>query len=827
MRGWSLAARGLRRELRSLEVLTLIAALALGTAAMLAVRLLGERVASGFERDAAAWIGGDFGVAGRTPVDPSWGEEARARGLRAARIVQFPTVLFHGEASQMAEIKAVDGHYPLRGTLLVAGHPDAPAEASEAPRPGTAFAESRLLEALALRVGDRLEFAGASLQIAGLLIAEPDFGGDLFQLAPRLLVRLDDIEGSGLFGPGSRAGWRLMVAGEREAVAGFRAWIEPKLQSHRMLGPRDLQGAARTASERGERFLALAALLAVLFSGVAIALAASQYAARRRDEAAVLRCLGAGPRQTATLYLTRLALLSLPALAAGALLAVAVEAALYHRLGALLPASSFAATLAPILSASAVALLLLSGFAAPAVLDLARIPPHRVLRPEPSAPARRVGLLSLSAALAAFLIVLHSSEEPRLALQVGAAFVILLALSAGFGLALARLARAASGLRAGAFALGLAALGRRPGLLAAQLAGLSLSLFALLLLAVIGPALLRQWQEALPPDTPNWFLLNVQPEQAEAVEAALRGAGASSLSLEPFATARLVAINGHRPRPEDYADPRAATWINGPLNLSWRADFPEANRLLAGRFWADGQGGAEASVEKTWAEIFGTRLGDRYRVAIADREYEFEVTSLREADWDSFRVNFFIVLHPAAMAGAPHQWIASFHLPRERAAALASLTAAYPNLSLIDVEAILERLRATFSRIAEAVELVLALGLGAGFAVLVAAFAATRGERRFEAALLRTLGASRQQLTRAATIEHALIGLIAGAVAAGGAAAAGSLLARHAFSLAAFAPPWPLLALTLPAASLLAVLAGRLALKGVLSAPPALSLRRG
>lgn len=820
----ALAARGLSRELSQLEVLTLISALALGTATMLAVRLLGERIALGFEQDAASWIGGDLGIAGRSPVDPAWGEEARTRGLRTTRIVQFPSVLFHGEASQMAEVKAVDESYPLRGSLMVAADVQGTAMPSGAPSPGTAYAEQRLLDALGLRLGEQLHFAGASLRVAGILRAEPDFGGDLFQLAPRLMVRLQDVEGSGLLGPGSRAAWRLMVAGEREAVDAFRSWIEPRLQSHRLLGPGDLQRAARTASERAERFLSLASLLAVLLAGVAIALAAAQYAARKTDEAAILRCLGAGPRRVAALYACRLSLFALPALATGVLLGVAIETSLADRLANLLPSAPATPAFAPLLFAAVVALLLLGGFAAPSVMGLAFVPPHQVLKDE-RRPDRRMRLAAVAASLATFLLVVHSSGAPSLAASVGAALVALLALAAGLGMLLARLARAASGLAAGTCTLGLAAFGRRPSLLIAQLAGLSLSLFALLLLSVIGPALLRQWREALPPETPNWFLLNIQSDQAEGVAAALRQAGARSLSLEPFATGRLVAINERAPKPEDYADPRAATWIHGPLNLSWSSRFPAANRLLAGRFWDEGEELAEGSVERTWAEIFGTRLGDRYRVAIAEREYEFEVSSLREADWDSFRVNFFILLNPAAVGDAPHQWIASFHLPRERAGTLKALLADFPNLSLIDVEAILDRLRATLTQIATAVELVLALGLAAGFAVLLAAFAATRGERRREAAILRTIGASRRQLVLAALLEHAMIGLIGGLIAAIAAAAVGTLLARVAFSLPAFAPPWSLLATALPASMVITVLAGSLALRGVLATPPALSLR--
>lgn len=825
------AARSLRREFAHGDLLTVFAALALGVAVMTAVGTLVNRVELALTRSAAEVIGGDLGIGGRSAPPAEWEEEARRRGLAVARIATFPSVLFAGEASQLAEIKAVAAGYPLRGTLLVTrGRGSVSAERAGAPRPGEVYADPRLLAALDLDTGDTLEFGADGLRIAGVLHTEPDAAGELLQLAPRLLMNLADAEKAGLFGPGSRAAHRLMVAGDPDAVAGFRDWVRPHARGEfRLLGLEDAQRAVRGAFDRAGRFLALAALLAVLLAGVATALAANRFALRRVDTVAILRCLGAKQRDVLAALALQLLLLALPACALGVGIGLAAQAGLVEALGALLPDRLPLPGAAPALAGAGIGAVMLFGFALPPLLRLRGVPPMRVLNRSFSALPPVSAFVYLAALAASVALAVFAARDVELAGYVLGGLAALAVVAGAVGAGLLAALRRLQGRVRGAARLGLASLARRRGLGVLQLVGLSLSLCALLLLAAVGPTLLGQWRDRLPADTPNYFVLNVQPDQREAVTARLQALGVARPTLEPFSTGRLVAINGRPPDRDAARDGGPGEASDRPLNFSWRREFPPANALVAGRFWAAGSTASEASVETGFAERLGLALGDRLRIRVGEREFEVTVTSLREADWDSFRVNFFLVLNAGALnrengGDAPYSLISSFHLPPGRSADLAALTREFPNISVLDIDAVLARVRDVMHRVAQAVQLVLAFSLAAGVLVLLAALQSTAAERRFESAVLRTLGARRTQLRTAVAVEFAALGGLAALLAVLGAAATGEVLARQAFEMP-LDLPWTGLLGGAALGLALSVMAGWLGTRRILRTPPARALR--
>ncbi|MFC4729623.1 ABC transporter permease [Coralloluteibacterium thermophilus] len=824
------AFRSLRREFAHGDLLTVFAALVLGVAVMTAVGTLVNRVELALTRSGAEVIGGDFGVRGRQAPDPAWAEEARRRGLDTARMVEFPSVVFAGEASQLAEIKGVDAGYPLRGTLLVAtDRSGLDPQPARAPAVGEAYADARLLATLGVDVGDTLEFGDGTLRIAGLLHTEPDAGGDFLQLAPRLMVALEDVQRSELLGPGSRASQRLMVAGEPAAVADFRAWVQPQAQGFRMVSLADAQRQVSLAFERAGRFLALAALLAVLLAGVATALAANRFALRRTDTVAVLRCLGARQNQILSALALQLLMLAVPACLVGIGLGLAAQAGLVEALGSLLPARLPLPNAAPALAGAAIGVVLLIGFALPPLVRLRGVPPMRVLNRSYAALPPTSALVYLAALAASAGLAVYAVRDATLALWVLLGLAALALASGAVGALLLWALRHLQGRLRGAARLGLASLLRRRGLGVLQLVGLSLSLCALLLLAGIGPALLNQWQARLPADAPNYFLMNVQPDQREAVVERLQALGVSQAQVEPFSTGRLATINGEPPvRRDDDGAPDPDRGGDGgsdrPLNFSWRTSFPPANTLVAGAFWDADSTAPEASVEAGFAERYGLGLGDRLGIRVGERTLEFTVTNIREAQWDSFQVNFFVVLNAGAVGEAAYSLISSFHLPPERSTELAALSRSFPNITLIDIDAILARVRDVMERVGQAVQLVLGFSLAAGLLVLMAALQSTAAERRFESAVLRTLGARRRQLAAAVTVEFATLGGLAALLAIFGAVLTGEILARRAFEMP-LAMPWPVLLTTAAAGLLLSVLAGRLGTRRILRTPPARALR--
>lgn len=818
------ALRAVRREFLAGDLLTVFAALVLGVAVMTAVGTLVDRVTLALTSSAAEVLGGDLGVTGREDIPDAFAEEAARRGLRSTRMVAFPSVLFHGDASQMANIRAVAAGYPLRGALLVAHAANAPATPSGPPPPGQAYADPRLLEALGLQLGDALEFGAGTLKVSGILRAEPDASGELLQLSPPLMVNRADVDAAGLLGPGSRASYRLMFAGDAGAIAALRDWLKPRASAFRLVGIEDTQRGLRAAFDRAGRFLSLSALLAVLLSGVATALAANRFALRRIDTVAVLRCLGARQRDVLATLALQLLLVALPACLLGIVLGMLAQEGLVQALGSLVPDRLPLPQATPALAGAGIGLLLLFGFGLPPLLRLRGVPPMRVLnRSFASTPP--TSILAYVAALAATVaLAVHATGDATLAAWVLGGLAALALVAALAGATLLAALRLLQHRLHGAWRLGLASLTRRRALGVVQLVGLSLSLCALLLLAVIGPGLLAQWRERLPADTPNYFLMNIQPDQAGHVLAHLRGLGVDDADAEPFSTGRLVAINGKPPRRLDRAPDDDGEGDNRPVNYSWRSRFPAANSLVAGRFWSADSTAAEASVEEGWAQRYGLALGDRITLLMGEQQRSFTVTSLRKANWDSFRVNFFLLLNQGAVGDAPYNLISSFHLPPAQAPQLATLTRTYPNVSVLDIDAILSRVRDVMERVGQAVQLVMGFSLLAGLLVLLAALQATAGERRYDSAVLRTLGASSAQLRGAMLVEFGVLGACASLLAVAAAAAIGVAIADRAFSLI-LSPPWLLLLACGIGGTALSMFAGWWGTRSILRVPPALALR--
>lgn len=825
MRPLAFAARSLRREFRHAELASLAAALVLAVAALAAVATLAARVERALVASAAELIGGDLAVGAGKPLPDALADEARRRGLATNRLAEFPSVLFANGRSQLCDVRASDAAFPLRGSLSVrdAQGREAPAHA---PPSGSIHADHAALVALGVGVGATVQLGGRDLVVAGEIAKAPD-GGNPFRIAPRVLMSLADAQSIGLLGAGSRAAHRLLVAGDADAVAAFAAAVKPSLPSGaRITTVEDAQQNLRSAFERGESFLRLAALLAALLSGIAIALGAQRFARRKTGEVALLRCLGARRGEILAALLLELALLAIPACLLGLALGLGLQQLVLQFAGGLLPGAPPAVPWGPPLAALAVGAAVLFGFALPPLLRLREVGPMRVFRDDVDTRVRRFDALYLLPAAVGALLVAYGAGNARLATTLAIGFAIVALATYVLGVLLLKLVRRAAARLRGALRFGLANLARRRALTLLQTGALALGLTALAVLGVVGPSLLERWRADLPADTPNWFVINLQAEQETAFRERLAALGAGNVNVLPLAAGKLVAINGQPPKPAQADDRRAADWIEGEVRLSWSDALPGANTLLSGR-WFDASTPAPAlSVEQTWVDLFGLKLGDRLTLRVGEREVTATVASIRRVEWDSFRANFFLMLDPATGATLPHGDVASFHLDGDAAAPLARLSRDFPNVSLIDLNAVLDRIRDIVGRVTAAAAWVLGFSLVAGVLVLLAALAATADERRTEAALMRTLGADSRQLGVAVLTEFAALGVLAGAIAIAAAAALGSALASGVFKLEGYAPPLLPLAAIVAAAAALVALAGWLGTRRIARTSPMRVLRR-
>lgn len=780
-----LGFRFLRRDWRAGELRLLAAALVIAVTAVSSVAWLAERVGTAGAGRAAELLAADRVLRASQPIPQHWLEQAQALGLATARTLEFPSVVLADERTQLVAVKAVEEGYPLRGAVRIGFAGERPEQIVRAvPAPGTVWLEPRLAAQLGVRIGDSLELGALTLRVSALLLLEPDRGGLFGGLAPRLMLNIADVPATQLVQPASRVRYALLLAGSEAALAQFHSWLlEQSGEPVDWVRPGEEQPGVQRVIDDAQRFLGLGALLTVVIAGVAMLLTVRRYAARQFDRVAIMRCLGAPQRQISAVIAWELIWLGLVGGGMGIVLGFLVHELMLALVAGLLPPELPPPGVRPALSGWLAVVAALLGFALPTLLRLKKVPPLRVLRRDLGNDVLRGSSLYLIALAVIFALMWWQAADLQLAAIVFGAVLATLILLAGAGLALVALVRAWRR-RGWGGSLLFSGISRRPVAAVVQIVGVGAGLMALFLLALVSEDLLDTWQERIAEDAPNYFLVNVQPEQVAELERYLAHTAGVHARFYPMVRARLTHINGERVHPDDYAAPRTQRLVAREFNLSWTAELHADNRITAGRWWgADTQRLDQLSVEQDLANQLGLALGDELTFAVAGEPVRASITSLRAVEWDSFNVNFFVIAPPGLLDDYPATFISSFYLPPARGDIMPALIRQFPSVTVIDVGALLDTMRGIMAQGRRVVELMAVLTLAAGLLVLLAALQITGEERRFESALLRSLGASRQRIRWLARAEFWLLGALAGAVAAAVASVAGHYVARIVFQL--------------------------------------------
>lgn len=794
MKALRFAVRALPRDLRGREMRVVAAALVVAVAALSAVGFFADRVDRALDQRATSLLGADLVVEADQDLPGPWRGRARALGLRTAGYVTFPSVVVAGDATELVSVKAVGPDYPLRGEARLSDAPYGTGKAAAGPpEEGSLWLDPRLFARLGVAVGEAVPLGEADLTVAASLAHEPDRSGALFQMAPRVMIPRADLAATGLISDASRVRHHLLVAGPETAVADFRAWAEARAgEGVEVQGVADARPEMRAALERAGTFLGLAAVLAVLLAGAAVAVAVHALSAREADTSALMRCFGAPLRLVLGSLLLRLLLVGLLASAVGVALGWLAQNGLVALVGAWFGDELPPPSLVPVATGLVAGVVTLAGFGLVPVLRIRRVPVMRVLRRESTAPEPSAVAAAALAVAAIGGLVVHQAGDLVLAGWVVAGTLGLLAVLAAASWGLVRAAGRFRGRAVSGWRFGLANLARRRRASTVQMVGFGLGLLALLLLAVVRVDVLRAWEAEIPPQAPNQFMINIQPDQLAGVREELGEAGLDPEGFYPMARGRLVAIDGESVAPEDFPEGRARRLAERAFNLSW-ADRPRPDyEIVSGDWWTEAEAGTAGqwSVETGIAETLGIEVGDALTFRVAGERVRGTVANLREVDWTSFRVNFFVIATPGLMADAPATWITSYWAPPERAGAIAEVVRAHPGVTVIDVREILDRVRSIIAQGSRAVEYVFGFSLLAGILVLAAAVQASRDERRVETALLRTLGASRRRLCAIQATEFAGLGLLAGLIAASGAAAIGWAVTDQVLGLPYRFNPW-------------------------------------
>jgi putative ABC transport system permease protein len=833
---WALAWRQMLRDFRAGELRLLVVAVMLAVAALTAVAFFADRINTGLTRDARQMLGGDAIVASDQPAPPAFAAKAAELGLRTATTAGFPSMGRapdeKGGASRLVALKAVSEGYPLRGQLsLNRGAGSAETRAARAPERGTTWVDPALLDALGLKLGDALLVGDASLRIAEIIVNEPDRGAGFMSFAPRVLINAGDLPATALIQPASRVNYRLAVAaagGSDAPVREFVAWAEAQIKAQSLRGLR-IESLAngrpemRQTLDRAGKFLNLVALLAALLAAVAVGIAARDFANRHLDDCAMLRVLGQPQRSIASQYLIEFGVVGTFASVAGVLLGFAVHFGFVLLLAGLVDSALPPPTLWPALFGVGVGLTLLLGFGLPPVLQLAQVPPLRVIRRDVGAlkPAS-MGVLA-AGAIGFVALLLAVSSDLKLGLIAVGGFAAAIALFALLSwLAVMLLRRAVPEARAPRWlVLATRQIAARPAFAVLQVSALSVGLLALVLLVLLRTDLISSWRQATPPDAPNRFVINVQPDQGDAFKQTLTDAGVKRFDWFPMIRGRLVAINDKKVSVDDQADERAKRLVDREFNLSHGAALPAHNVVSAGAWKAEEANAV--SVEEGLAKTLGLKLGDSLRFDVGGTMAEGRITSLRKVDWSSMRVNFFVMFPTTQMNEVAVSYIAAFRAPPV-AGFDNTLSREYPNITNIDVSASLAQVQGVLDQVIRAVEFLFGFTLAAGLVVLFAAITATREARAREFAVMRALGASGKLLAQVQRAELLGVGALAGALASLAAMAVGWALARWVFEFSWAPSPWVPLA-GAGAGAVLALAAGWWGLREVLRRPVVETLR--
>ncbi|MGG6100134.1 ABC transporter permease [Pantoea allii] len=784
------------REWRSPSLLIVWLALTLAVACVLALGSISDRMEKGLSQQSRDFMAGDRTLRTSTAAPPDWLAKAQETRLSVSRQLSFMTMTFADQTPQLASVKAVDNHYPMFGELQTR-------PPGVKPQPGTALAAPRLMALLNLKVGDQLDVGDTTLRIAGEVIQEPDGGFNPFEMAPRLLINLADADKTGAIQPGSRITWRYKFSGNPQQLENYDRWITPQIKTgQRWISIENSEDALGRSMQRAQQFLLLSALLTLMLAIAAVAVAMSHYCRSRYDLVAVLKTLGATRGVLQKLIIGQwLAVLLLAAVAGGAV-GLAVEALLMAMLKPVLPASLPDASLWPWVWAvgSLFVISLLVGLR-PYRLLLAT-QPLRVLRRDAVATVwpLKIYLPAMGAVVVALLAALVGGSKMLWALLAGV--VILAGLLALLGWGALLLLRRLT-VRSLALRLAINRLLRQPAMTLSQLAAFSLSFMLLALLLVMRGDLLDRWQQQLPADSPNFFLLNMTADQVPQVRDFLQAHQVKPETFYPIARMRLSELNGKA------ADPERDNALNRELNLTSLAAIPQHNPLVAGS-WPPKAG--EVSMEVDLAERLGVTLGDSLTFEGDTQQLSAKITSLRKVDWESLRPNFFFIFPPGALDSQPLTWLTSFRLDNNPRL-LAQLNREFPALSLLDIGSIMRQIGQVLTQVSQALEIMVVLVTACGILLLMAQIQVGMRQRRQELVVYRTLGAGKRLLRTTLWWEFALIGVVSGVAAAVGAEAALWGLQRKIFDFP-WQPDWTLwLALPLCGALLLSLCGGWLGVR--------------
>ncbi len=750
LKTFHLAMRWLWREWRASEWYVVFIALLLAVTAVTALNFYTDRLLQGVAQQSAKILGGDLIVTSPSPIPEAWKKEAARLNLRTADMWVYPSVVSANHQLQLANIQAVSATYPLVGD--VTSHL----------APQTAWVDPRLLSLLKLHLNDTLTLGAAQFHLAKTLTNDLDASNLGWIIAPRVLIRLDDVPATRTVIPGSRVEYRLLLVGDTMPLQQFRTWILPQLNSsQRLLDISTQQTMLWNVLQRTQNYLQLVLLVGVMMSGVAIAMSIQQYMRRHYAHVALWRCFGAKEKQIIQIVIYQLIIMAFIAGALGLVLGYFTQALFANLFKSVFQFPLPNTTLSPVVLGFMLSALLLFLFAYPLISELPHTSPLYIWRHQLTASSTRSKIYWVIMIVVVIALLYWFMNYSLLTLF----FIDVLLLSVGFLYALSLLLlyciRIIMQQTEGVIRRGLSQLVHYPESVSIQIVGFTLVIMAIILLNMVRTDLVENWQQSLPTYSPNYFAFNIAPTDLPALQQFFHQQHIHIVGLYPMVRGRLIALNGKPIMSAVPPDSRGNNALHRDLNLSWMWQFPSDNKIVQGRSWSTlDQGKPLLSVEDRLAQDLQLKMGDELTFQIGSEIVSARISSIRTVEWSSFHPNFFVIFVPGILNHLPATYITSFHLLSNETNLLNQLVQQFPNITVIDLANVLNQLLNLIGKITLALQYIFLFSLGAGVLIFMTSLQASMDERRQTYHLLRVLGAGQRYINKSIMVEFICLGLV-------------------------------------------------------------------
>jgi len=767
MRGWHWLMREWRGG-RSADISILFFALFMSVAIVAGIGLFGERLQRALDAQATTYLAGDMALRSGYPIPSEFDHHADSLGIEIARTTRFSTMAYpkaeDGDGI-LVDVKGVSTRYPLKGELeYTYGQGYEPgANALHIVPTGTALVARQYLDRALLNIGDEIYVGDLVVRIIGTIEREPDQGFSTFSFGPRVLINSSDVLSTMAVRKGSRVTYSHQYIGDEESITTFKLWLKDKLNEDIYLAElSDGQPRLASALTRAKEFLLLCGALGVALAGVAMALAGRRYSRYLLDAVAVKKTLGATPRKITRLLVEKLFSLWLIATAAGLIAAFVLQALIANIVAAWvavdLPSPTPLGALLGIVT-SGVSLM---AFLGPPIVQLRSVPPLRVIRRE----LGNVGSVGVAAVIGVTsfvgLLWLYTSSI-WIALGLLGAVVVALVLAALLALGVLR-SRGARIQASSPWRLAISALRRHRWLSVAQIAAFAMTLTLFSVAVLVRTDLLEQWQDSVPENAPNHFFINIADYQVENMAYTFDFEEVDYSRLYPMVRGRMTQVNGEDAKAR--AEANNYRHIRRELNLSYADDVPLDNDIVGGHWWESDEIGPYVSLEAEFARDIGVSIGDQLTFNLGGQDITVTVLSLRALDWNDLRPVFLVIMHPSILEEFGATYMTSAYVPAGSEDFLPRFLREFPTVTVIDVGYIIKQIRDVISQVTQAVELVLSFVGISALLVLIATIRSSQDWRMRESAVLRALGASQRRLLGALVIEFAMLGFLAGLLAA-------------------------------------------------------------